>query len=222
MRIFQALLLLLISIAVHAAPIEFYASNNTSEISLENAYARLTGTSQHVLRDEMIHVMQINHVEQGVCNDILGSYQMNATQNVTADNSKVFTMSPYQQYPISKATRVAKQLAQALQQESVAMFVPNQQGSFGKAIVTFQNNKPNVAAVKALLHARLPDDYSQAYSLVLENEYANYADLKVAQIQWLGNKKNLQEIQAAFADEQVALVHGSAYLVYADGQIIAI
>ncbi len=78
------------------ASVEFFASNNNKIINMQTAYNRLTGQAQLDLQDEMIDVLQKNHIEQGRFKNILGTYRMSTDQSNTADNTEEFDVSPYQ------------------------------------------------------------------------------------------------------------------------------
>jgi hypothetical protein len=76
---FTSLLILCLSttaLAIEPCSVEFFASNNTATIDLKTAYQRLMGDEQQQLKDNMIGILQKNHIEQGKFEDILGTYQM--------------------------------------------------------------------------------------------------------------------------------------------------
>ena len=90
--------------------IEFFASNNTNEINLQKAYARLKGIDQSELQNGMIRILQKNHIEQGTFEDILGTYRMSNDKNITADNTEHFSTSPNQNLSDDQIFSLAKEL----------------------------------------------------------------------------------------------------------------
>jgi hypothetical protein len=196
----------------------FFSSNNTNEITIKTAYERLIGNEQKDLQNEIINLMQKNHLEQGKFEDILGTYQMSSSQNVTEDNTDVFNTSPYQKLSNEKVFTLAKQLAITLKQESVAVFIPNQKSTIGDITVSFASYQPSITKIINILNAKLPPAYSQAFSLHLSNENADFDNLKVAEVEWLGSKAKLEEIKKAFPQEKISYYYGTAYLVYKNGQ----
>jgi hypothetical protein len=205
-----------------ALPVEFFASNNTHTIDMQQAYVRLIGHDQHKLQNNMIKILQKYHVEQGAFTPILGAYQLSEHQKVTADNTDKFISSPLQPLTDKIVFAIATDLAISLQQESVAVFIPDNHAGIGDVCVKFKTQHPRISETIAMLNAKLPADYSQAYSLHLQNEYAGFNDAKVSGIKWLGNKINIDEIKNAFPEESVTSQNGRVYLVYQNGQTLQI
>lgn len=213
------LLLLPLSVAAGVTsnqPSELFASNNHGEITVERAYERLIGEEQTELQETITDIMQKNHIEQGKFKNILGSYQMDSTKNVTGDNSEIFMTSPYQSVPFPKVVSLAHQLAKTLNQESIAIFVPNSQSVIGKITVKFVSKKMTLNELTSVLQTELPAAYSHTYSMELENEKSAFSDLKVSKILWLGSEITLQELQTIFTNEVIEAHHGNAYLIFRD------
>jgi hypothetical protein len=198
--------------------VEFFASNNTGTISIQTAYQRLIGDEQHKLQDSMTTVLQENRIEQGTFENILGTYQMADNGNITADNTDAFITSPYQCINERKIFSIAKQLANTLKQESVAVLIASQQPVIGELKVSFTASNPTVIDVITLIHAKLPPIYTQAFSLHLTNENADFDHAKVADIEWLGSKININDVNTAFPNDKISFLYGTAYLVYKNGQ----
>lgn len=203
-----------------AASVEFIASNNTKEINLQTAHERLVGDEQSDLQDKMINVMQENHVEQGKFEGILGVYKMSSDQNITADNSDRFSASPKQMLSDKEIFFLAKQLAIKLNQESVAVFIPDQsnQSTIASITVNFISNQPNIDQVIDVINKNLPVAYSQAFSMQLSNKYPAFNNAKVTKIEWLGSSIHLEDIQRAFPEEKINYEYGRAFLVFQNGQ----
>lgn len=199
-------------------PIEFFASNNTKEINLETAYIRLTGSQQSRLENSIIALMQKNHIEQGKFEDILGTYRMSSNNNITADNTEHFITSPYQHLSDEKIFSLAKKLAIVLQQESIAVFIPNL-SKMGGVSVRFRSRKPGINEIVSIIHEKLPDSYNQAFSLHLVNTNCNFIHARVSSVEWLGANVHLEEISQAFPLEQISFHYGTPYLISSDGQI---
>lgn len=184
---------------------------------MQTAYNRLTGQEQLDLQDEMIDVLQKNHIEQGRFKNILGTYRMSTDQSNTADNTEEFDLSPYQHLSDEQIFSIAKELAVKLKQDSVAVLIPNQ-STVGDITVNFISKKPSINEVIGLLQKKLPSLYNEAFSLHLVNTSGNFDTAKVAKIEWLGHKINLSEIKKAFPLEKIDFHYGDVFLVYQNGQ----
>lgn len=197
--------------------VEFFASNNTNEIDLQTAFKRLKGAAQRKLQNDTIDLMQKEHIEQGRFVDLLGAYRMVRDQVITADNSEIFTISAYQKLSVEKIFKLAQQLANILQQESIAVFIPAKQSTVGEVMVNLQSHAYSINEVNNLI-AELPAAYNQAYSLHLTKMCAGFDGATVNQIEWLGSKIKLEELKIIFPHEAISVRRGTAYLVYNDGQ----
>lgn len=199
--------------------VEFFVSNNTKKLNLKTAYKKLESSDQYHLQDLIIDVMQKNHVEQGKFENILGYYITLNEQNNTADNANIFITSPYQKLSSAKILNIAKQLANKLQQESVAVFIPINQKIVGDVRIHFISHPYTIAEVINLLWEKLPPPYHQAFSLHLNSPYTAYENAKVTEIEWLGIKSKPEEVKKAFPLEKVSYHYGKAFLVGAQGQL---
>ena len=199
---------------IHSA--EFFASNNTKEIDLQTAYHRLIGIEQSNLQNNMINVMQKNHVEQGKFEDILGTYRMSSDKNITADNTERFITSPGQNLSDEKVFSLAKELAVKLNQDSVAVFIPSQSG-LGDITVSFTSHQPSINEAVNMLHDKLPELYNQAFSLHLIKKCGDFNNAKVTEIEWLGSKISLEAIKKVFPSEKIDSRYGKVFLVYQNG-----
>lgn len=197
--------------------IEFYISNNTHEITVEEAYKRLIGKAQHELKASTIDILQKNHIEQGKLENILGTYEMASDKNITGDNTEIFHASPLQNFSQNQIFSVATELANTLQQESIAVFIPTKQYTIANIAVNFRSHQPNITETIALVREKLPA-YSTAFSLHLSNKHSGFNNARVTEIEWLGNI-NINEIQKAFPQEKISYHYGQAYLVYKNGHI---
>lgn len=212
------ILCLTVSCTVYASSsVEFFASNNTKEINLQTAYERLLGKEQLDLQNSMIDVMQENHIEQGKFEDILGTYRLSSDQNITADNSERFNTTPIQHLSDEKVFSLAKELAINLNQESVAVFIPNQ-STIGNITVSFTSHQPSITEIVNIIHEKLPLFYSQAFSIHLANKCGGFDNTKVSQIEWLGSKIHLEDLQKAFPQEKLDYEYGTVFLVFQNGQ----
>lgn len=206
-----------IAFANNEVSTEFFASNNTKEINVQTAYARLVGKEQADLQKNMIFVLHKNHIEQGSFEDILGAYRMSSDKNITADNTKHFTASSHQNLPEEKIVNIAKELAITLNQESVAVLMPDQTMT-GEIILCFTSQQPNVSELLNTIHEKLPLIYNQAFSLHLVDTQSGFDNAKVAEIEWLGNKINLADIKKAFPNGKINSHYGKVFLVYKNGK----
>jgi len=207
-----------VSCATSSLSVEFFASNNTHEIDVKTAYERLAGQAQQELNDNLIQVLQTNHIEQGKLEAVLGAYQMASDKNMTSDNTEIFYASPLQNFSNKQVFTLAAQLANALNQESVAIFIPADQSATGDIIVTFKSQKPGIAEAINKIREKLPASYAAAFSLHVSHECQGFNNVKVTEIEWLGSRANIEEIKKAFPGETISSHQGQAYLVYKDGQ----
>ena len=211
-----------ISYASSNLSVEFFASNNTNEIDMKTAYERLQGKAQRELSDNLIQVLQSNHIEQGKLEDVLGVYQMSSDKNMTSDNTEIFYASPMQHFSNKQIFSLAAQLANALSQESVAVFIPSDHSVTGDIIVTFKTQKPGIAEIVNKIREKLPASYATAFSLHLSSECQGFNNAKVTDIEWLGSSANIDEIKKAFPEENISSHQGQTYLVYKNGQTEAL
>lgn len=205
-----------ITYGANSPTIEFFVSNNSSEISVEQAYERLAGEAQHALKDSTIDVLQKNHVEQGKFENILGTYEMASDKKITGDNTEIFRASPLQGFSQEQIFSLASELANTFQQESVAVFIPSNQPTIANIVVSFTSHQPNIMETIELVHEKLPA-YATAFSLHLSNLHSGFNNAKVTEIEWLGSKVDINEIKKAFPQENISYNDGQAYLVYQDG-----
>ena len=203
--------------AHNQSPVEFFASNNTGEITLQTAYHRLTGKEQINLQNKMINFLQKNHIEQGRFENSLGTYRMSTDQHITADNTDIFSTSPYQPLSDDTVFALAKKLAILLNQDSVAVFISDK-SSLGDITVNFTSHKPTIDEVTTRIHDKLPALYNQAFSIHLANTCSGFNNEKVASIEWLGSKLKLKDVKTAFPSEKITAHNGKVYLVYQNGK----
>jgi len=219
----QAVMLIALSLSfstsAFADNIEFFASNNTQEIDLQTAYNRLKGPEQLALQNTIIGIAQKNHLEQGRFEDLLGTYKMSSDQNVTADNSEIFIASSYQKISTDKVFMIAKQLANTLKQDSIAVFISAKQPVIGDTVVKLTSHAYTINQVIKLIQDTLPTQYSQAFSLHLNNSSCSNLDTTtVNEVEWLGSKTKPEDIKKSFPNEEITYQYGKAYLVYKNGQ----
>lgn len=225
MNIYKLMLIIsmfFIANMANAASIEFFASNNTGEINIKTAYERLFAKPQQVLINDFINTLQTNHVEQGRLEGILGIYQMKNDKNITSDNTEIFYASPLQNFSNKQIFAIAAQLANSLNQESVAVFIPAEQSNGGEVIVTIKSQKLSIVEAVDAIKKKLPQSYANAFSLHLNQQTKYFKGAKVTEIEWLGSNINIEDIKKAFPDENIVFNQGQAYLVYKDGRAEAL
>jgi hypothetical protein len=216
--VFLLLLSINVVFASNKYSVEFFASNNTSILDLQTAYERLNGNEQSELQNSMIEIMQENHIEQGKFEDILGTYQMSNDKKITADNTEHFITSPLQYLSNDMFFSLAKELAIKLNQDSVAVFIPDD-ANLGDITVNFSSHQPYIDELVNKIQNMLPEQYNKAFSLHLIKKSGNFADTTVAEVEWLGSTMNIDVIKRAFPSEKISFRYGKVYLVYKDGRI---
>jgi hypothetical protein len=191
---------------------ELFASNNTHEISVQSAYARLTGPSQSDLKYSILQVLKKYNIKAGRSGSILGAYQMSTDKDMTADNTEYVYVTPSKQICF-----IAKALAISLHQDSVAVFIPDNT-AIGDVAVNFGSHPLSIDEAIHLVSNKLPALYSQGFSLHLTHLNNDFNHEKVSEIEWLGSKIDINEIKQAFPNEKIRARDGTAYLVYEDGR----
>ncbi|QRN03937.1 hypothetical protein GH742_08660 [Legionella sp. MW5194] len=202
--------------------VSFFASNNTGIIQPEQAYQRLLSEAQSQLKNTIIDIMQAHHLEQSQCEDGIGMYQMAGDGHLTADNGKIFTTSPYQALTDEAVLSLSQQMAMALQQESVAVFIPNEEAETADTVVHLNSRDYPLAQTIQRINERLPADYTRAFTLHFGSKYGDFEQATISSIEWLGRNIDPAVIQAAFPDEQITTKHGKAFLVFKDGEVMAL
>ena len=216
--VFLLLLSMNVVFAASNRSVEFFASNNTKVIDLQTAFNRLKGNEQSELQNSMIDVMQVNHVEKGKFEDILGTYQMSNDKKITADNTEHFITSPYQDLSDEKIFSLAKELAIKLNQDSVAVFIQDN-SSLSDVTVSFTSQHPRINDVVNMIHDKLPEQYNKAFSIHLTKKSDDFNNAVVDKLEWLGSTIDLDIIKQAFPAEKIDSRNGKFYLVYQDGRI---
>lgn len=221
MRIFIGLSLFcrMLSAAEYTS-VSFFASNNTGIIQPEQAYQRLLSDAQNQLKNTIIDILQSHHLEQSQCEDGIGVYQMADSGHLTADNGKIFTTSPYQTLTDDTIFSLSQEMANALQQESVAVFVPDDKAEAAETTVYLNSRHYSLTQTIKLINERLPADYSQAFTLHFDSKYGGFDEATIGSIEWLGNQIDPVVIQNAFPEEKMTRKHGKAFLIYHDGRIV--
>jgi hypothetical protein len=206
-----------IAFANEEPAVEFFASNNTNEISMQVAYNRLIGQEQDDLQNSMLNIFQKNDVKDGKFEDILGTYRMSSDQNMTADNTEKYNTAPQEPLADEKIFSIAQELAVSLHQDSVAVLIPDQSIT-GNITVSFVSSLPSINVAIKTLQDKLPPLYSQGFSLHLLKKQDDFDHAQVTEIEWLSSKINLEEVKKAFPLEKVDALNGRVYLVYQNGQ----
>ncbi len=200
-------------------PVEFFSSNNDHEISLRQAFARLTGSPQTELQKNIITIMQHNKMEQGNFEPVLGTYQMSTDKKITGDNTEIYYTSPFQSIPDKKIFQIASELANILDQDSIAVFKPSKAASIGEVKIYFDKNKPAIDEIVTQIKQKLPSYYSQAFSLQLNHTCDGYEKTTVNSVEWMGSHLDVQLIKQAFSQQTATTQNGIPYLVYKNGKI---
>ncbi len=204
-------------------PIEFFSSNNNQEIDIRTAYDRLSSAPQKQLQNDTIRIMQNGHLQQGKFEDILGTYQMSTDKNITADNSEIFYTSPNQTLSKQQVFSLAVKLANALDQDSIAVFIPSEKSVLGSVSVHFTSpHHYSINDMIKIVQQNLPISYRQAFSLHLNNTCNGFNHASVQTIEWLGSHIHISDIKKAFPQEKISTQNGIAYLVYKNGKVEAL
>ncbi|CAM2840768.1 Uncharacterised protein [Legionella steigerwaltii] len=196
--------------------IQFFYSNNNQILDLEKAYQRLIGKEQRQLKKNATHALQKQHMELGEFRNALGTYTLQEKKLFTAENSEIFFVSPLQNLSRKKTFIVASMLAKQLDQESVAVFIPNDTSAIAHIKLVFSYNKLTISEVTQLIH-KLPASLTHAFTLRLKNTHSGFDSIEVHSIEWLGNNLNSSVITNLFPFDTVLSYRGDSYLVFKTG-----
>jgi hypothetical protein len=205
--------------AAENSSVEFFSSNNDQEITVQQAFIRLTGDQQSELQENIIKIMQKNRMEQGSFEAVLGTYQMSIDKKITADNTEIFFSSPFQILKKEKIFHLANELAKNFNQDSVAVLIPESKEKIVKVKIYFNQNKPSIEQAINIVKKKLPVSYNNAFSLELDRACGGFEKTTVNSIEWIGSHLDVQLIQKAFPQQRVTTQKGTAYLVYKNGKI---
>lgn len=204
--------------AVDQGSIAFFVSNNTGDIPPEEAYQRLRGPEQKDLRDQITHLAQRHHLEQGTLTDSLGVGSVTGKQTRTADNTAVLNTSPYEHFNSWRIFPLARHFAKQLQQHTIVVFIPDEKAAIGDITVHFGEHPVTIEELAGMLTARLPADYSQSYFLHLTNTCHDYLNTKVSAVEWPGSKLSVEVLRNVFPTAEINVHYGNAWLVYTNGK----
>ncbi|KTC96568.1 hypothetical protein [Legionella erythra] len=206
--------------ASDVSSVTFYAANNVGEVAPTEAYKNLLSEKQRQLETTMVDIMQSHHLEQSQGENILCMYKTESDGHLAAENSKLFTSSPYQSIAEDEIFTISKELVSTLQQEAVAVFIPNEQAGSGDTIIYLNSHHYTVDDVLKRISEKLPPEYTQIYTLHFDSTYGDFHKARVGRVEWLGHQIDSSVIQAAFPDDTIEVKNGQAYLVLKDGQIV--
>ncbi|MDX2165380.1 MAG: hypothetical protein SFW07_08240 [Gammaproteobacteria bacterium] len=194
-----------------------FVSNNTQEITVQSAYVRLTGQPQANLRNTVKSILDKYQLTSNKSDSILGVYRMSTDKDMTADNTEYVSENSSQPLSDKKIFSIAKALAITLHQDSVAVFILDQ-NAVGDVSVHFMSHKPGINEVINDVHKNLPALYSQGFSLHLVNTCCGFDHARVSEVEWLGSKINLTQIKRAFPAQHIVSQDGVVYLIYQNGK----
>ncbi|STY26333.1 Uncharacterised protein [Legionella taurinensis] len=206
--------------ASDVSTVTFYAANNVGEVAPAEAYKNLLSEKQRQLETTMVDIMQSHHLEQSQGEDILCMYRAESDGHLAAENSKLFTTSPYQSIAEDEIFTISKELVSTLQQEAVAVFIPNEQADIGDTTIYLNSHYYTVDEVLKRISEKLPPEYRQIYTLHFDSTYGDFHKARVGRVEWLGHQIDSSVIETAFPDDTIELKNGQAYLVLKDGQIV--
>lgn len=198
--------------------IEFFYSNNDQVIDIKKAFTRLIGNEQRQLEKKAIKILQSEHIEQGKFKNILGTYTLSNNGAITADNSEVFFTSPLQNISRHNVFNIAVKMANELNQESVAVFIPSKTYSIAHIKIIFDKDSPSINKAIKLIHDKLQPSYTQAFSLNLNTNSLDYNSVTVHSIEWIGHDFNVDDIKKCFPLEKISYMTGESFLIYKDGR----
>lgn len=223
--------------------VKFYASNNSANnLTMQMAYDRLIGEEQIQLNQyfsdlisSFINENYPNYSLQKFFQEtstefVLGTYHVSTTHDLTADNSIVFELHDDDAtlFEDSAITKIAQTAAKNLNQDSVAIFEENPEGTSENIIVNFKkvNAELNykLKDLDQLIKDTLPIGFSNGYSVTLNSQKndPNVDDTYVTSIEWLGpiNKfsvDSINQIKHFKNVEGINIKTGDAFYVYQNG-----
>lgn len=200
---------------------KLFVSNNTGIISSAQAYEKMHNSSQNELNSETLSILQHYHFEMGTLQNALGAYYMQSSEQMTADNTLVFTTSKEDYVKNKTMIKTAAKLAKNLSQESVAIFIDDDHGSNIDVTVTFSEDQPTYADLQQYLPI-LEENNLVAFSIYFAGESADLDNTHVSAIEWLTTPDKLTALQDLFPNANISSKTGEADLVYQDRHYIQI
>lgn len=190
-----------------------YMSNNTKQISIDKAYARLLSSDQLELENNVINILQKNQIQQGQFTTLLGVYKN------YGDNTKQFTFSPYEKISESSLNNIAHEIATSLHQDSVLVFIPGVCLETKEINIELPKNPElKFKQVFKIIHKNLDSNYTQNFSILLDNSYSGINKSTVTNIIWFGKNFDIAKLKKAFPNSKIKERCGNAYLIYQDGK----
>ena len=208
---------LLLAPSIYAS--KLFVSNNTGVISSDQAYERLHNETQKDLSRKTLASLQDDHFEVGTFESSLGAYYMQSSNQITADNTLVFTFSPRDHNGSKSIAKKAAELAKEFDQESVAVFIDDGRSSNMDIKVNFDSTEqPTYADLQQYMPA-LEENNLVAFSIYLADANENLDSAHVAAIEWLTTPDRLPVIEDTFPGTTIVSESGQAELVYQDRHV---
>jgi hypothetical protein len=195
---------------------KLFAANNTSTISINEAFDRVNGEAQGDLKDTTINTLQNDHYEQGRISNAVGTYYMRSRDEMTADNTLVYTTSPQESIPEEKIIRTAATLAKDLNQESVAVFVTDGNPSNSDILIGVDDQNLSYSELKNKI-PQLEAIGLSTFTVYFKGSPCTLDSAKISAIEWLTTHDKLEQLKKVFAGGQVQEETGEALLVFNDG-----
>ncbi|MDD3266360.1 MAG: hypothetical protein PHC75_04175 [Burkholderiales bacterium] len=200
------------ALEINDSPV-MYISNNTKQISIDKAYSRILNNNQSQLENSVIDILQKHDIQQGKFTTLLGIYKN------YGDNTKQFTFSPYQHLSESNINNIAHEIAITLNQDSVLVFIPGACLATREINVELPKEKElKFKQVFKIIHKNLDSNYTQNFSMLLDNSYSGINKAAVTNIIWFGKNHDIAKLKKAFPNSKIKERCGSAYLIYQDGK----
>lgn len=208
---------LLLTAAPYSMASKIFVSNNQKIISPTNAYERMYDNAQKTLENKTINTLQHGHYEEGRMENVLGAYTLSSSQTITADNTLIFKTSPNEHSEKEKIIQTATQLAKRFNQESVAVFIDNNNVVDYDTILTFKGKKPTYKTIKPTLLALRAYGLS-AFSIHFQSDKTDLPNARVRSIEWLSSQDNRALLKQYFNRARINEKRGLGLLVYQDGE----
>jgi hypothetical protein len=196
--------------------VSFYFSNNTNQCTtLSSAYLHMLGSQQKRLRSMINYFMHDYDIPCYKIQNATGIYTSVHQKKGVADNTLILSVPRNQLYLPYEANSIAQELANLFEQETIAVFVTNNQLPFSKIKVEFTTLDVSINNLYKLLR-KLPARYASTFTVYIKPNH----NQMISSIEWLGSYLDLNEIEMAFPDQQICLSRGDSWVVGRNGTVV--
>lgn len=196
---------------------KIFVSNNERIITASEAYKRMHSKAQFKLINNTITTLKKYHYQQGRVENILGAY-MHLNNLITFDNTLIFTTSAEETLNERRIFNTGISLAKQFNQQSVAVFIKNNNHRNTDTILKFKRPRPTYGDIKMKLR-KLSASSLPAFSIHFQNKHFGLAVNKISEIEFLTTPSKNKMLKNIFKNAEINYKFGEAYLIFRDGHV---